>query len=190
MNWFFLGIHLSSVRKRLSVTPKISSSLEPNRRKSSKQLEKEFIQKDVYNPYKIRDSYLSKCLLKTWIPRDYIAIKITLDNYDGLTDPREHVENIRNTVELIIHDNHFICKILLTTFRGSVRAWYNNPKSDLVISFNNLCIKLVACFSTSILARNSSTELFGITEVKDEFLRVYLKHSTRKCLRLKSWLNL
>jgi hypothetical protein len=87
----FLGIHLSSVRRRLSVTPKTSSSLEPNRRRNSKQLGKEYIQKDVYNPYQIRDSYLSKCVLKTRIPRDYIAIKITLDNYDGLTDLREHV---------------------------------------------------------------------------------------------------
>jgi hypothetical protein len=93
-------------------------------------------------------------------------------------------------VELIIHDNHFICKILPTTFRGSVRAWYNNPKSDSVISFNDLCIKLVARFSTSILARKSSTELFGITEVKDEFMRVYLKTFNKEMLKVEELIEL
>jgi len=93
-------------------------------------------------------------------------------------------------VELIIHDNHFICKILPTTFTCSVRAWYNNPKSDSVISFNDLCTKLVACFSTSILARKSSTELFGITKVKDEFMRVYLKTFNKEMLKVEELIEL
>jgi hypothetical protein len=92
---------------------------------------------------------------------------------------------------LIIHDNHFICKILPTTFIGSVRTWYNNPKSDSVISFNDLCIKLVARFSTSILARkSSSTELFEITEVKDEFMRVYLKTFNKEMLKVEELIEL
>jgi hypothetical protein len=61
-----------------------------------------------------------------------------------------------------------MCKILPTTFRGSVRAWYNKLELSLVASFSDLYAKLVACFSTSIPAKKSSTELFGITQAKDE----------------------
>jgi hypothetical protein len=53
-------------------------------------------------------------------------MKMILDNYDGLTDPREHVQNMCNSLELIIQDHDSMCKIFPTTFIGSVRAWYNN----------------------------------------------------------------
>ena len=33
-------------------------------------------------------------MLYTLIPKDYISIKITLDNYDSHVDIREHVQNI------------------------------------------------------------------------------------------------
>jgi hypothetical protein len=62
-------------------------------------------------------------VLNTHIPRDYLATKKTLDNYDGLTDPREHVQNIYNSLKLVVQDSHAMCKILPATFRGSIRAW-------------------------------------------------------------------
>jgi hypothetical protein len=48
----------------------------------------------------------------------------------------------------------------------------------------------VAHFSTSILARKSSTELFGITEVKDEFIRVYLKTFNKEMLKVEELIEL
>ena len=126
----------------------------------------------LYLTYHIRDSMLSRHALNTHIPRDYITIKMTLDNYDGLT---EHVQNIRNTLKLVIQDNHVICKILPTTFKGSIRAWYNNLEQGSITSFNNLYTKLISCFNTSILPRKSSIKIFGITRVEDESIRAYLK---------------
>jgi hypothetical protein len=35
-------------------------------------------------------------------------MKTSLDNYDGLVDPREHVQNIRSSLELIIQDRDLI----------------------------------------------------------------------------------
>jgi hypothetical protein len=58
-------------------------------------------------------------------------------------------------------------KIFPTTFRDLVRAWYNNMKLGSIASFSDLCAKLVTRFSTDILAKKSSTELFGITQVED-----------------------
>jgi len=38
---------------------------------------------------------------------------MSLDNYDDLADPREHVQNIHDSIELVIQDNDSMCKILL-----------------------------------------------------------------------------
>jgi len=64
-----------------------------------------------------------------------------------------------------------MCKILPTTFRSSVRAWYNKLEPSSVASFSDLCAKLVAYLNTSIPAKKSSTELFGITQAKDGSIR-------------------
>lgn len=126
-------------------------------------------------PHHIGDSLLFRHVVYTCIPKDYIATKMYLDNYDGLTDPREHVQNICSNLELVIQDSHVICKIIPITFRGSVRTWYNNLEPSSVASFSDLCAKLVAHFNISIPTRKSSTELFGITQAEDKFTRTYLK---------------
>ena len=77
-------------------------------------------------------------------------MNISLDNYDGLTNPREHVKNIRSSLELIIQDHDSMCKLFPTTFKRSTRAWYNNLKPNYIEGFNDLYVKLVTRFNTSI----------------------------------------
>jgi len=69
---------------------------------------------------------------------------MTLNNYNELTYLKKHVQNVCNSPKLIIQDNLIMCKILLITFKGSIRAWYNNLKPGLVISFNDLCLRIIA----------------------------------------------
>jgi hypothetical protein len=59
-------------------------------------------------------------------------------------------------MDLFIQDNHVMCKILPATFKGSVRAWYNNLEPGSITSFGDLCAKLVARFNSSIPAKMSS----------------------------------
>jgi hypothetical protein len=47
---------------------------------------------------------------------------MTIDNYNELINPRKHIKNIRSSLELVTYDNHVIYKILLVTFKGSVKA--------------------------------------------------------------------
>jgi len=131
-------------------------------------------------PHHIRDSLLFRHVVYTCIPKDYIATKMYLDNYDGLTGPREHVQNICSNMEIVIQDSHVINKIFPTTFRGSVRTWYNNLEPSSVASFNDLYVKLVAHFHISIPTRKSATELFGITQAEDKFTKTYLKRFNKE----------
>jgi hypothetical protein len=115
-----------------------------------------YIEENVYIYNWWRGSSLSKCILNTQLPKDYIPIEISLDNYDWLTNPMENVQNMRSSLELVIQYHDSICKLLLTTFRGSVLAWYNlEPNS--IEGFSNLYAKLMTHFSTNIHAKKNST---------------------------------
>jgi hypothetical protein len=56
--------------------------------------------------------------LKTLLFKDYFFINMSLNNYDGLADLREYMQNIRSSLKLIIQDYDSICKIFHSTFRG------------------------------------------------------------------------
>jgi len=114
---------------------------------------------------------------------------MNLDSYDGLTDPREHIQNIRGSLELVIHDNDIMCKILPTTFRGNMRTWYNNLKSGSILSFQDLYAKLVTRFSTNIHTKKSSTELFGIIQGEKESTQAYLRRFNKEMLRVEDLLE-
>jgi len=137
---------------------------------------------------KVRKEYLS-VVSEVKVRKEYLSVKMNLDKYDGLTDPQEHIQNMRRSLELVIHDNDVICKILLTTFRGDVRIWYNNLKSGSILSFQDLYAKLVARFSTNIPMKKSSTELFGIIQCEKEFTRAYLRRFNEEMLQVEDLLE-
>ena len=120
-------------------------------------------------------SPLYKRVQEAKVPKEYLSVKMSLDTYDGLTDPREHIQNMRGSLELVIHDNDGMCKILSTTFRGNVRRWYNNLKSGSISGYQDLCAKLVARFSINIPMKKSSTKLFRIVQGKKEPTWAYLR---------------
>jgi hypothetical protein len=74
-------------------------------------------------------------VLKTHLPKDFITTKINLDNYDNLTDPRNDVQNIRNSIELVIQDTNAMWKTPPTTFRGSAKVWYESLELGSILDF-------------------------------------------------------
>ena len=56
--------------------------------------------------------------------------------------------------------------------------------------FSDLCAKLVARFSTSILAKKSSRKLFGVTQQIGKSTRAYLKRFSEAILKVKELLEL
>ena len=111
-----------------------------------------------------------------------------MDNYDSLADLIEHVQNLRNNLELIIQDHDSICKIFITTFKESARTWYNKPK--FIEGFSDLYTKLVACFSTDILAKKTSTKLFSVAQQENEYTHTYLKRFNSEMLKVEELFKL
>jgi hypothetical protein len=45
-----------------------------------------------------------------------------LDNYDGLTNPRKHMQNVRSVIKFMTQKSAAICKNFPVTFRGSPKV--------------------------------------------------------------------
>jgi hypothetical protein len=82
-----------------------------------------------------------------------------------------------------------MCKILPTTFRGNMRTWYNNLKSGSILSFQDLYVKLVTRFSTSIPTKKSSIELFGIIQGEKQSTQAYLRRFNKEMLWVEDLLK-
>jgi len=155
-------ISLATTRKKLSYrshhpTLESFSSLKPPRQKLGRSLTKRYFYDVAHCTQEIKGSLLSKQVLGTHVLKDYISKKMTLDNYDELANPWEHIQNMHSNLELVIQDIYGMCKILLMTFRWSTRAWYNNLKPDSITGFKDIYTKLVLHFSINIPAKKSST---------------------------------
>jgi len=112
-----------------------SSSSGPHRERYRKRVEEVSEHHRPAHQYQMEGSLLSKRVQEARVPKEYLSAKMSLDTYDGLTDPWEHIQNVRGSLELVIHNNDVMCKILPTTFKGNVRRWFNNLKSGSILGF-------------------------------------------------------
>jgi len=48
--------------------------------------------------YQMEGSTLSKRVLEVKVPKEYLSAKMNLDKYDGLTNPREYIQNVRGAL--------------------------------------------------------------------------------------------
>jgi hypothetical protein len=110
---------------------------------------------------------------------------MSLDNYDGLTNEREHVQNVLSSLKLVIQNHDSMCKTLPTTFRGFMCVWYNNLELNFIKGFRDLCTKLVACFSTSIPNKKNSIKLLSVAQQEGEFTCTYLRKFNGEMLKVK-----
>jgi hypothetical protein len=92
---------------------------------------------------------------------------------------------VYSILELVIQDSELMWKIIPITFRESAHAWYNNLESSSIKGFNDLCLKLVASFSTNIPTKKSSIELFSVTQQEDKPTLAYLKSFNEQMLKVE-----
>jgi hypothetical protein len=100
----------------------------------------------------------------TWITKNCVSIKANLENYKGLIDPREHIQNMKRILELITQDHDAMCKVFPTTLRGSTQAWYHSIEFGLILHFHDFSSKLIYHFSTIISTKKIIIKLFVITQ--------------------------
>jgi hypothetical protein len=100
-------------------------------------------------------------------------MKASLDNYDDLTNPRRHIQDIRNILKLMTQKSDAMYKIFNAIFYGFARVWYHSLKPGFFL--HDLCVKVTSSFNNNILVNKSSIKFFTITQREDESTRAYEK---------------
>jgi hypothetical protein len=98
-------------------------------------------------------------LLYTHVTKDCVIFKANLENYDGLIDPKGHVQNIISILKLVTTKSDDICKISLQLFLDLLGCGI----IALNLGLQENYMKLVFYFSTNSLFKKSTTKLFVIT---------------------------
>lgn len=68
----------------------------------------------------------------------------TLEAYDGMENPREHVLNYKTFMELQTHFDALICKVFPTTLMRLAWAWFNNLESGSIRNYVDLANEFIA----------------------------------------------
>jgi len=55
----------------------------------------------LVHQYQVEGSPMSKKVLEAKVLKEYLSAKMNLDSYNGLTDPREHIQNMKGSLELV-----------------------------------------------------------------------------------------
>jgi len=97
----------------------------------------------------VEESLFYHEVLYTHLTKDCVNVKANLDNYDGLADPRKHVQKVRNILKLVTIESDVMCKIFPITFHESARVWYRSFKSGFILSLYDFCVKFISHFSTN-----------------------------------------
>ena len=70
----------------------------------------------------------------------------SLDSYDGMRNPCDHIATFNTTMHLQGVQNEIICRAFPTTLKGPARVWFNKIPPNTVGSF-----KEVSCLSIILL---------------------------------------
>lgn len=140
--------------------------------------------KQEHGLHQVGESLLCHRILHTWLFKDYVIIKPTLENYEGLTYIQEHIENIKSILELVIQDDDVMSKVLPTMVCRFAQVWYHNLESSFFLHFQDLSSKLISLSNTRILAKKSITKFFTVTQWEDEKIKTYLQKFNKKMLNM------
>lgn len=156
------------------VTIDLHSSLTCAPKKDLAMRRASWVHKQEHNLHQIRKTLLCQKILHTQLFKNLISSKVSLKNYEGLTNLHEHIQNIKSIIKLITQDNDVMCKVLLAALHGSTRAWYHSLEFVFILHFRDFNSKLISYFNISILARKNTINLFIVTKKEDGSTNVYL----------------
>jgi len=76
----------------------------------------------AHHSHQVKEFLLCHRVLHTHLTKDYVISKANLYNYNGLKDPREHIQNVRSILKPMTIKNDAIYMIFPSTFHESTRC--------------------------------------------------------------------
>ena len=106
----------------------------------------------------------------------------TLDSYDGMRDPCDHIATVKTTMHLLGVLDEIMCKTFPTTLKGRTRVWFGKLPPNTITSFQELSKLFVNNFVGGQMHKCSSSSLLNREQGKNESLQAFISHFNREAL--------
>ncbi|KAI3473671.1 hypothetical protein Pfo_031543, partial [Paulownia fortunei] len=107
-------------------------------------------------------------------------------DYDGITDPWEHLCKFENSALLHRYSDGVKCRVFVTTLSKSAQQWFGQLPPNSINSFEEFSSAFLHQFTSSRKHQKTSLTLFSIKQKDNEALRSYIKRFTAAALEVPS----
>ncbi|XP_073133730.1 uncharacterized protein [Henckelia pumila] len=99
----------------------------------------------------------------------------TLGEYDGSSDPEEHLGRFENAALLHRYSDAIKCRVFLTTLVRLAQQWFNLLQPGSIRSFNDFSLAFLYQYASSKKYLKTSLSLFNLKQSEVEPLREYVQ---------------
>ncbi|KAL0394907.1 UNVERIFIED_CONTAM: hypothetical protein Slati_4456900 [Sesamum latifolium] len=104
--------------------------------------------------------------------------------YDGTTDPMEHLSRFENAALLHRYTDGIKCRVFITTFARAAQQWFNQLPVGAIGSFQEFRSLFLDQFASSKKLRKTELSLFAVRQKDDEPLKEYLQRFNATALEV------
>ncbi|XP_058745927.1 uncharacterized protein LOC131618783 [Vicia villosa] len=109
-----------------------------------------------------------------------------LDQYDGTTDPDDHIRSIEAVMHYHVVRGSIKCRIFPTTLRKGAMTWYRNLPSNSIHSWTELKELFLSHFTASRRQPKSEANLEAVIQGTNEPLRDYLDRFHKEAVKVQT----
>nr|KYP35382.1 hypothetical protein KK1_043588 [Cajanus cajan] len=107
-----------------------------------------------------------------------------IENYDGSTNPEEHLNVFLTQATLSTQDDSALCRIFPTSLKGRALSWFTPLPRASIDSFSELSSQFALQFTTSKPYRTTSLALAGVCQEKKESLRSFMERFNKIAMEI------
>ncbi|KAL0442257.1 UNVERIFIED_CONTAM: hypothetical protein Sradi_0164600 [Sesamum radiatum] len=96
--------------------------------------------------------------------------------YEGTTDPQEHLSHFENATLLHRYTNGFEYRVFVTTYARAKQQWFNQLPPAVIGSFQEFRSLFLHQFASSRKHQKTELSLFSVRQKEGEPLKEYLQH--------------
>ena len=106
----------------------------------------------------------------------------TLNSYDGMCDPCDHIGTFKTAMHLHGVPNEIKCRAFSTTLKGPTRVWFDKLLPNTITSFQELSKLFFNNFVGGQRQKHSLSSLLSIEQGENESLHSFISHFSRKAV--------
>ncbi|KAL0406281.1 UNVERIFIED_CONTAM: hypothetical protein Slati_3942000 [Sesamum latifolium] len=104
--------------------------------------------------------------------------------YDGTTDPMEHLSRYENAALLHRYTDRIKCRVFVTTFARAAQQWFNQLPVGTIGNFQEFCSLFLHQFASSRKLQKTELSLFAVRQKDDEPLKEYVQRFNAAALEV------